>query len=125
MKMQQTLETFYDLQGKCERIKNYPLPRQYSSTSLYFVWIFVLVLPFGFLNIFQENIWVCLPIYVIVGWLFFFMEMVGDYAENPFEGLANDIPLLSLCKTIEIDLRQMINDAELPQKPTSSDGILM
>lgn len=27
------IEEFYTLQGKCERIKNFPLPRQYASRS--------------------------------------------------------------------------------------------
>lgn len=126
IKMQETLETFYDLQGKSERIKNYPLPRQYSSTSYYFVWIFVLLLPFGLLHLFENYAWVALPVYIIVGWFFLFMETVGDYGENPFEGLANDTPLLSLCKTIEIDLRQMMGEEEqLPEKPSPSEGILM
>jgi putative membrane protein len=42
------------------------------------------------------------------------MELVGDYSENPFEGTANDIPMFSLCRTIEIDLREMLGEKELP-----------
>jgi len=42
------------------------------------------------------------------------MELIGDYSENPFEGLGNDIPMLSLCRTIEIDLKEMLGEKELP-----------
>ncbi len=44
------------------------------------------------------------------------MEMVGDYSENPFGGLGNDIPMLSLCRTIEIDLKQMLKEEEIPNR---------
>jgi putative membrane protein len=36
------------------------------------------------------------------------MELVGDYSENPFEGLFNDVPMLSICRNIEIDLLQQL-----------------
>jgi putative membrane protein len=49
---------------------------------------------------------------VLVGWIYVIMEMIGDYSENPFEGLPNDIPMLSICRTIEIDLLQMIGEKE-------------
>ena len=37
----------YSLQGKCERIKNTPFPRQYAFFSTVFTWIFIGLLPFG------------------------------------------------------------------------------
>jgi putative membrane protein len=53
------------------------------------------------------------------------MELVGDYSENPFEGLGNDIPMLALCRTIEIDLREMLGESELPPKIEPKRGVLM
>ena len=53
------------------------------------------------------------------------MELIGDYSENPFEGLGNDIPMLSLCRTIEIDLRQMLDEKEIPPGIEANNGVLM
>jgi putative membrane protein len=53
------------------------------------------------------------------------MELVGDYSENPFEGLGNDIPMMSLCRIIEIDLREMLGETEIPPTIKPQDGILM
>jgi putative membrane protein len=53
------------------------------------------------------------------------MELVGDYSENPFEGLGNDIPMLSLCRVIEIDLREMLGETDLPPAIQPVNGILM
>jgi len=52
------------------------------------------------------------------------MELVGDYSENPFEGLGNDIPMLSLCRTIEIDLKEMLGE-DLPPAITPVKDVLM
>ncbi|MEL6538638.1 MAG: bestrophin family ion channel [Bacteroidota bacterium] len=130
MELQKCLNDFYTHQGKCERIKKFPLPRQYANMSLVFVSIFIFLLPFGVVNIFTEDLgqlglWVAIPFTALIGWVYMMMEMVGDYSENPFEGLGNDIPMLSLCRTIEIDLRDMLEEAELPKPVPSKNGVLM
>ena len=53
------------------------------------------------------------------------MELVGDYSENPFEGLGNDIPMLSLCRTIEIDLLEMLGETDIPEPVRARNGVLM
>ncbi len=58
--------------------------------------------------------WVTVPASVVLGWVFYVWDRVLDFSENPFEGLINDIPMDSLSRTIEIDLRQMLGETELP-----------
>ncbi|MNL89741.1 hypothetical protein D3C87_2202520 [compost metagenome] len=53
------------------------------------------------------------------------MELVGDYSENPFEGLMFDIPMLAICRSIEVDLLQMGGDKDLPDAITSKNGVLV
>ena len=53
------------------------------------------------------------------------MEGAGDYAENPFEALAFDIPMSSLTRTIEIDLREMLGETELPAPITPKEGFVV
>ena len=53
------------------------------------------------------------------------MELVGDYSENPFQGMANDIPMLSLCRVIEIDLREMLGETDLPPAIQAKNNVLM
>ena len=68
--------------------------------------------------------WLSIPFSVIVCWIFLMIELVGDYSENPFEGLGNDIPMLSICRTVEIDLKEMIGE-EIPDAIAPVDGVLM
>ncbi len=119
MELSRQIEEFYALQGKSERIKNFPFPRQYASVNYYFVWIFILMLPFAMLSIFGPLVdsyafWLLIPCTTLVSWVFILMEMIGDYSENPFEGLYNDVPITSIARGIEIDIRQMLEETDLP-----------
>jgi len=131
------LEEMYNLQGRCERIKNTPFPRQYSYFSTIFTWIFLLLLPFGLLSIFEAEInelrtkihqqlflGLMVPFSVLISWIFITMEKVGSNSEDPFEGRINDVPMTALCRTIEIDLRDMLNEDNLPEKVQPKDNVL-
>ncbi|MEL6133776.1 MAG: bestrophin family ion channel, partial [Bacteroidota bacterium] len=131
MEMQGLLTEFYTLQGKCERIKNFPLPRLYASLSIYFVYIFIFLLPLGLLSAYSDAdlpkymIWGVIPFTTLLAWIFWMMEGAGDYSENPFEALAFDIPMTSLTRTIEIDLREMLGETDLPAPVTPKDGFVV
>ncbi len=125
--MEQITE-MYALQGKCERIKNTPFPRQYAYFSGVFVWIFIAMLPFALVGQFVEReamIWLTVPLSVIISWVFYTMEAVGDSSEDPFENFINDVPLTALCRTIEIDLRQMMGETDVPPPIKPENDILM
>ena len=127
--MQKILLDFFDHQGKLERIKKFPLPRQYANMSFIFTALFIFLLPCGMLGEFAKMgdcmIWITIPIAAIVGWIYVVMELIGDYSENPFEGLGTDIPMLSICRTIEIDLLKMIGETDLPEPIQALNDILM
>lgn len=127
--LQEVLNSFYDEQGKAERIKNFPFPRKFASFSFVFVCIFVFLLPFGIVSEFSKlgdiYIWLSVPVGIIVGWVYVVMEMIGDYAENPFEGLHNDIPMLAICRSIEIDLLQMMGEENIPGPISARGDVLL
>ena len=128
VELQNLINQLYDDQGQCERIKKFPFPRQYATGSLYFIGIFILLLPFGMITEFEKlnqvSIWLTVPFVSLVGWVFILMELIGDYSENPFGGLPNDVPMLSLCRTIEIDLLEMIGEEDI-SPPIEPQGSLL
>ncbi len=129
VQLEDILRSFYDLQGKNERIKKFPLPRQYANISRYFVLIFIFLLPCSMIpELMKFGYWgltLAAPLTSLVGWVYLMMESVGDYSENPFQGLPNDIPMMSLCRTIEIDLREMLGETDLPPNIQPKKGVLM
>ncbi len=128
LNLEDVLQEMFTLQGKSERIKNFPYPRQYSTISCLFIWMFLLLLPFGivpefaeigakFSNTFPGFVWLAIPFSAAVSWVFHTMERIGRAGENPFEGTPNDVPISTIARAIEIDLRQQLNEAssQIPQ----------
>lgn len=129
IELQKLLHELLAHQGKCERVKNFPFPRQYGGMSVIFIRIFLFLLPFGMAPDFEKlgewGFLLAIPFSVLVGWVFVVMELVGDFSENPFEGLPNDIPTLSICRGIEIDLKEMLGEKDIPPVIEAKEGVLM
>ncbi len=132
------LESLTTLQGQAERIKNTPFPRQYAEFSRIFVSVFSVLVPFGLLDVFADHVHAAgsggavewMPIVPmlcasgLVTWVFRIMEGIGDASEDPFERSMNDVPMNALCRTIEIDLREMLGETDLPAPEAAIDGLL-
>lgn len=129
MEFHQLITAFYADQGKAERIKNFPFPRQYASTALWLTMVFSVFVPFGLVDVFRSYdgwiYWLCPFLSAMIIWVFFLMEKIGDYSENPFEGTYNDVPITSISRGIEIDLREMIDDTNIPGPVKAENGFLM
>jgi putative membrane protein len=135
--MMETVTELYGLQGKCERIKNTPFPRMYAEYSRVFTRVFVALIPFGLLDVFADNVhsaitgaetWTpIIPMILscaLVTWVFTTMEAIGDATEDPFERSMSDVPMNALSRTIEIDLRQMLGETDLPDPEQAVGPIL-
>lgn len=126
LELEALVQELFSLQGKSERIKNFPYPRHFATLNHFFMWIFVLLLPLALVPQFADLgleikesrpllgelfVWFSLPFYVIVAWIFHTMERIGRTGENPFEGTANDVPISTIARGIEIDLRQNLGES--------------
>ncbi len=133
LELEGIVQELFSLQGKSERIKNFPYPRHFATLNHFFMWIFVLMLPLALVPQFAEIgtgmlekspvigklfVWLSIPFYVIVAWIFHTMERIGRTGENPFEGTANDVPISTIARGIEIDLRQNLGESkdEIPEQ---------
>lgn len=137
VEMQKAIKDFYDQQGRSERIKNFPYPRQFATINSFFIKLFCLLLPFGMLKefdklndgltgIFQGNmVWLVIPFSVLISWVYTSLEQVGESTENPFEGSANDVPISQMSRTIEIDMREMLGETELPPALQPKNNIIL
>jgi putative membrane protein len=88
-----------------------------------------MLLPFGFLNEFSkigENyIWFTIPFSVLTGWVFLVLQQIGESTENPFEGNVNDVSITQISRNIEIDLRDMLGEKDLPAPMAPVNDVLM
>jgi len=135
--MHSALRDFSGHQGKSERIKNFPYPRQYVTINGLFVKLFCLLLPFGLLEEFDKlndrvtgflqgnMVWLVIPFSVLISWVFTSLEQVGESTENPFEGSANDVPISQMSRTVEIDIREMLGETDLPPALVPQNNIIV
>lgn len=133
--LQSSVTSFYDNQGKAERIKNFPYPRHFSSIATIMLNLFVFLVPYGLLNEFNKlgngtliegySIWLNIPFAILLTWVFNSLDIVGESSTNPFEGSANDVPISNISRTIEIDMRDMLDETDLPPVLTPENSILM
>lgn len=108
-----TVKKLIDEQGKSERIKNTSFPFYYNYFTKFFLWLFTLLLPFTLAGI-MEN-WIMIPISVVISFAFSILSKTGVTTETPFEGAAADTPISTICRNIEIDLLEMIDDPNIPK----------
>lgn len=142
LNLQQMLQEMTALQGKSERIKNFPYPKQYGSIGYHFVHIFMWLLPFAIIPAFIEAgtkmhasypiaseyfIWLNIPLTVIVIWVFNTMLRIGLAGENPFEGSPNDVPISNISRGITKDILMLIDEdpENIPAPFANENGIQM
>jgi putative membrane protein len=119
--LDRTLSTLMDCQGAAERIKNTPMPRLYDLFIRLFITMFCILLPLGMVA--SLRLWTPAGS-TLVGFVFLALDKIGRDLENPFENMPYDIPLTAICQNIEIDLKQMIGDTDIPEPVAAVDGIL-
>jgi putative membrane protein len=113
-------------QGGCERIKNTPLLRQYHYFTKLFLYVFILILPFSLLSDFEKwnMTYLIIPVSLLITFVFAIIGKVGEVNEDPFENRITDVPLTSMCNTIERDLFEMLGHTDLPDKIQNEKGFL-
>jgi len=127
IQMDDTLTRLTELQGRCERIKATPLPRPYEYYTLAFLNLFVFIFPFGIVDTLNKlgEIYLIFPITVLVGWMFFQIYLLGKVLANPFDNMKTDVALDSICRSIEVDLLELVLYEEVPKPLKPVKGVLM
>lgn len=131
----QQLVKFTENQGKAERIKNFPYPRNFSSIATYLLLIFIISVPFGLIKELDKlgdgtmlegyTLWFNIPFSLLVTWCFHTLDTVGESSMNPFEGSPNDVPITQISRTIEIDMRDMLDEPDLPPAVVPKNNIVL
>ncbi len=116
-----TFTEISNIQGGCERIKNTPLPRQYDFYPELFVSVYCVLLPICLVD--ELRLFTPL-ITFLVSFVMLVLNRLGKNLEDPFENTVYDVPMSSLSKTIEINLRQMLGEQQLPPAVKEIDGVV-
>jgi putative membrane protein len=100
------LQSFDDVLGGCERIRNTPIPFSYSSYIKQFVVLYALVMPFGLVREFGYG--------TVIACMFTFfatmgLELLATEIEEPFGTDINDLPLDTIGAVIARDAKAILS----------------
>ncbi len=99
------LQSFTDICGACERIKNTPIPMSYSSFIKKFIFIYVLTLPIGYVSSMGYFVIAAVPFifYVMAS-----LELIAESIEDPFGIDPDDLPLEKIGENIRAHVGEII-----------------
>ena len=92
------IQSFTDICGACERIKNTPIPYSYSAFIKKFIFFYVMTLPFGYS--FSLGYYTA-PVVVFIFYVLASLELIAEEIEDPFGGDANDLPTKKIADNIK------------------------
>ncbi|AZB09043.1 hypothetical protein EG344_09545 [Chryseobacterium sp. G0162] len=113
MQLNDMVTRLCDSMGKCERLKNTVFPRSYSVLVHTLIYVFAIILPFG---LDDSQLIVEILVTFLVPIVFITIEKTSIMMQDPFENRPVDTPMTSLAQTIEINIRQMIGEQNVPLK---------
>ncbi|MGL2966757.1 bestrophin family protein [Flavobacterium sp. XGLA_31] len=99
------LQSFTEVCGACERIKNTPIPYSYSAFIKKFIFFYVMTLPFGYC--FSLGYYV-IPVVVFIFYVLASLELIAEEIEDPFGGDANDLPTAKIASNIKKHVEEIL-----------------
>jgi putative membrane protein len=112
VQLNNTMVNFSNQMGMAERIKNTVFPVTYRLFLRFFIYIFTISLSIpladtiGYFEI---------PLLVVISSSFFLLEKTATLLQDPFSNKPTDTAINSITTTIEINIRQLIGETEIPE----------
>ncbi|HYD22362.1 MAG TPA: bestrophin family protein [Flavipsychrobacter sp.] len=99
------LQSFTDICGACERIKNTPIPYSYSAFIKKFIFIYVITLPVGY--VFSLG-YLVIPVVTFIFYVLASLELVAEEIEDPFGVDSNDLPMEKISENINKHIGEIL-----------------
>ena len=99
------LQSFTDICGACERIKNTPIPFSYSVFIKKFIFFYIMTLPFGYA--FTLGYYMA-PVVAFIFYVLASLELIAEEIEDPFGGDANDVPTEKIAMNIHKHVAEIL-----------------
>jgi putative membrane protein len=107
----QNVQLLIDYLGGCERIVKTPLPFAYLVHVRRALVLYCMALPFALV---QDFGWGTIMDTAVVTFIFMGIEDIGVEIENPFGSDENDLPLESICSSIDATLEALATGSGFP-----------
>lgn len=116
VQLDNTLLRLCDSQGKSERIKNTVFPVTYSLFLRALIYLFVITLAVALKidGLFET------PLLIAISAAYLLLEKSAKHMQDPFENRPTDTAVTAIARTIETNIKQLLNESDVPT-PQQSD----
>lgn len=112
IQIDKTLLRLCESQGKSERIKTTVFPVTYRLFLHGIIYLFVVILSLSFRNI----LWYFeIPLFIFILAPFFLLEKSATHMQDPFENRETDTAMTAIARTIEINIKQLLKETDIPK----------
>jgi putative membrane protein len=110
VQLDNTLVRLCDAQGKSERIKTTVFPVTYRLFLHGIIYLFVITLAISLRvdGLFET------PLLIAISSAFFLLEKSATHMQDPFENKPTDTAMTAIARTIEINIKQLLKEKEIP-----------
>lgn len=98
--------------GMAERIKNTIFPVTYRIFLHIFIYIFIVTLSIALRDI---KSYFEIPLLLTISTMFFLLEKSATHMQDPFRNRPTDTPVTAIARTIEINIKELLNEQEIPK----------
>jgi putative membrane protein len=113
VQLDNTLVRLVDAMGKAERIKSTVFPVTYRLFLHLMIYLFIITLSISLKNI--ESVFE-IPLLLVLSAAFFLLEKSATHMQDPFENRPTDTAVTAIARTIEINIKNIIEDKNIPEK---------
>lgn len=112
IQLDNTLVRLCDAQGKSERIKTTVFPVTYRLFLHAIIYLFIVTLSISLKDI---DALFEIPLLVLISTAFLLLEKSATHMQDPFENRPTDTAVTAIARTIEINIKQLLKEREIPQ----------
>jgi len=108
--------------GKAERIKSTIFPTKYRMFLHLSIYLFVICLTIATSTM---SVYFGLPLIMSIATIFFLLEGTAYNLQDPFENRPSDTPITAIARTIEINIRELLEEEEIPAPQPIEKGFYL
>lgn len=122
IQLNNTCVRFSDSMGAAERINSTVFPTAYRMFLHFTIYLFVIIL-----SVALKGVWLVyeIPLILLVSIVFFMLEKTAYYLQDPFRNRPSDTPVTAISRTIEINIKQLLGEADVPDPVTKDAFYIM
>ncbi|GAA4470153.1 bestrophin family ion channel [Nibrella saemangeumensis] len=112
LQLDNTLVRLVDAMGKAERINGTVFPATYRHFLHFIIYLFVVTLSIALQDV---RIIFEIPLLLVISVGFFLIEKSAYHLQDPFRNRPSDVSVTAIARTIEINIRQLLNETDVPE----------